>query len=245
MAELEQTALTTRRLTWAWLAVFTVTYAASLYTLNFGLPFDHALSELFITRPCTAKNYYSCWVFDKSNALYTFILHTAPNALFTFVAVVAALVFVAGFFKPRARPYRELSLMLVIGIGGVSGLVSLLKNVTGHYCPAQLAFFGGPVGDVPPPRPRAACYPAGHPSPGFGLMVLYFSALPLFWRRFGLYAGLGCGSLLGFIQIARGEHFLSHNIASALTAVFVGGIVWLINRHLETGLHEAAGSRRR
>lgn len=241
MAELEQTALTTRRLAWSWMAALTVAYAAGMWILHKGLPVDRALEELFITRPCMSANYYSCWVGDKSNYTYTFLLHTLPNLFFTVLGAASAAVFVAGFFWARARPWRELSLMLVVGIGGVSGYVALLKDFTGHYCPAQLAYFGGPVGDVPPPKPRPVCFPAGHSSPGFGLLVLYFSALPRFWRRFGLYAGLGSGSLLGFIQMARGEHFLSHNIATALTAVFAGCIVYFVNNTLRGKSHEAAG----
>lgn len=242
MATMEQDSLTVRNQGWAWMFGITLAYIASIWVLNLGLPVDRAIEEMFIHRPCTSGNYYGCWVLDKSNHVYTFILHTLPNWLFTGLGSGAALVFAASFFHRPLRLWRELSLTLLIGVGGVSGIVALMKHHTGHYCPAQLAYYGGPVGDIPPLKPSPACYPAGHPSPGFGLMVLYFGALPRFWRRLGLYAGLGCGTLLSLIQMGRGEHFLSHCLATALTAVFTGCIVHFLNRLRENTRYAPVGN---
>ncbi len=225
---MEQTAVTKPATSpWAWLALCAAAYAASLLLLSRGLPFDEALSELFFTRPCTAANSHSCWTFDKSDGLSTFLLHTVPAKIFTGIAIAAALVWLASFKVQKLRPWRSLCFALVLGIGGTSGIVAYLKHVTGHYCPSQLGLFDGPVKTLPfkgPPNP--ICFPAAHPSPGFGLMVLYFAPVAANVKRFGLVAGLATGGLLGVIQIARGEHYFSHVIASALTALFIGALLY-------------------
>ena len=212
---------------WVWMALCIAAYAASLLLLERGLPFDRTLSELFFTRPCTASNSHSCWTFDKSDWLSTFLLHTVPAKIFTGVAAMAAVIWLGSFKFEKLRRWRALCFALALGIGGTSGIVAWLKHVTGHYCPSQLGIFDGPVKALPfkgPPNP--ICFPAAHASPGFGLMVLYFAPVAAHIRRFGLAAGVAMGGILGIIQIARGEHYFSHVIASACTALFIGGMLY-------------------
>ena len=223
MEKVEPSALTRRSC--AWLAAVTAVYVAGIFVLHGGLPFDHALSDYFFTRPCVAHDPHACWFFNKSDKNSTFILHTIPNRIFTYGGIAAGLVFIAGFFWAKLRPYRELAFLLVLGIGGVSGVVALLKEFTGHYCPSQLAFYNGPVGTPPPAKPFPDCFPASHPAPAFGLMVLYFAPLPRALRLAGLYGGILLGIVLGAIQMARGEHFLSHNLASLITALYFCALV--------------------
>jgi membrane-associated PAP2 superfamily phosphatase len=64
---------------------------------------------------------------------------------------------------------------------------------------------------------RGRCFPGGHASAGFALMAFYFA-----WRdtdatlaRWFLGVALVAGMVMGWTQMMRGAHFLSHNIWSA------------------------------
>ena len=212
-----------------WMLLVTACYAGAMKLLHGGLAIDRPIDDLFFTRPCTARDVHACWTFNKSADVSTFFLHTIPEKFFVIAGVVAALVFIGSFFKrlPRLRPWREHAGVALVAIAGVSSMVGTLKYFTGHYCPSQLAYFGGAVTHVPFDGIKALCFPAGHPAPAFGLLVFCFSGLPRPWRRFGLFAGLGLGTLLSVIQFSRGEHFLSHALATLLTALFLGCAVKL------------------
>jgi membrane-associated PAP2 superfamily phosphatase len=117
-------------------------------------------------------------------------------------------------------------LCLSIGLG--TGLVTLGKQTTNRHCPWDCDLYGGKVPYVQlfesPPAgcKEGKCFPAGHAAGGFSLMSLYFA----FYRRrrlalAGLAVGLALGALFGFGQVARGAHFVSHNIWTA-------AICWLV-----------------
>jgi membrane-associated PAP2 superfamily phosphatase len=102
------------------------------------------------------------------------------------------------------------------------------KAAINRHCPWDYDRYGGPVPysglfePAPPGCARGNCFPAGHASGGFSLMSSYF----IFYGRSrgraiaGLLAGLALGSLFGFGQVARGAHFVSHNIWTAAVCWF-------------------------
>lgn len=233
----------TRYSIFAKLLMLCFVYVCGMLYLSHGFALDTYVSDLFFTHPCSLENVRSCWFFDKSNKSLTFLLHDLPVRIVTVFAVLSGIVFGLGFFMPRFLKYRSISFMLLIALALFPGMISLLKHYTGHFCPGQLGYFGGPVG-VTKTSMKPRCFPAGFPSPGFGLVILYFSSIPLIWRRAGLWLGLGLGSCFSIIQIARGEHFLSHNIATLLSALFVGGLVYLLNQYFTVRYHAPSYNRR-
>lgn len=68
------------------------------------------------------------------------------------------------------------------------------------------------------------CFPGGHASTGFALMTGYFVYFKSNTKRayFFLITGLILGFTMGWAQMMRGAHFLSHNLWTAW-------ITWLIN----------------
>lgn len=107
--------------------------------------------------------------------------------------------------------------------------VSALKARSAHSCPWDMTSYGGSaehfrtLAAVPLNAGPGHCFPGGHASAGFALMALYF-----YWQtshpdraRMALWAGLLAGTLMGLGQIARGAHFLSHNLWS-------GWVVWVV-----------------
>lgn len=107
--------------------------------------------------------------------------------------------------------------------------VSWLKAHSAHSCPWDLQAFGGSgewfalFGAVTANPGPGQCFPGGHASGGFALLALFF-----YWRphaprraRQALSGALALGLLMGLGQMARGAHFLSHNLWS-------GWVVWLV-----------------
>ncbi len=137
---------------------------------------------------------------------------------------------ILSFVLEKARPLRRPALYLVLTIGLGTGSVALAKEVVNRHCPWDYDRYGGgvPYGrlfdSAPACCPKGRCFPAGHASAGFSLMSGYF----IFYRRnqrsaLALLAlGLIVGSLFGFGQVARGAHFVSHNLWSLAFCWFVG-----------------------
>ena len=215
-----------------WLALVTAAYIPALLWLHRGFDLDRAINDKFFTRPCTAADVHACWAIDKNAPRPTFWLHTVPEKLVILVCVICALVLAAGYFKPRFRAYRKKTFLLLLALAGVPSAVGLMKFGLPHYCPSQTAYYGGPATTVPFGHMNPDCFPAGHPASAFGLVMLYFSDLPRRWRLSGLIGGLSLGAALSVIQFARGEHFLSHTLATLLTALFMGALLALYNRFI-------------
>jgi membrane-associated PAP2 superfamily phosphatase len=214
-----------------WMIALCLVYIQIMLILSHGLPMDRSISNMFFDFSCHAENARQCWLLDKSDQHLTFLLHNLPVRIYDTIGGLALCLLLAGFWHKRLRKYRELSILSLIGLIAVPGIVALLKAKTGHYCPGQLAAYGGPVGVPGAVQPNPRCFPAGFPAGGFSFLVLYFGTLPNFWKRFGLYAGLGLGGVSSIIQIARGEHFLSHCLATLMTALFIGMLVSLSKKY--------------
>lgn len=88
------------------------------------------------------------------------------------------------------------------------------------YVPLFAAY---PEGQRPDRRQR--CFPAGHASGGFALLVLYH--LPRRPRRRWpwMFPGLVAGGLTGGYKMVIGDHFLSHTLVTALLAWMLVGLL--------------------
>lgn len=136
-------------------------------------------------------------------------------------------------------------------------LVAGSKQFTNIYCPKELTVFGGtrtyqrllePARAENAAAPRGKGFPAGHASGGFALMGLYFLASTPRHRLAGLATGLVAGWIMGTYQLLRGEHFLSHTLASMVAAwLIIVCIAWCcsqsglqkkIGRHIKTCIAE-------
>ena len=111
-----------------------------------------------------------------------------------------------------------------------TGVVALIKSVSGIHCPVELARYGGrfhyealidrllrPV--VGEGRP-GACFPGGHSSGGLSLLALYFVALhhhKAYAPRV-LMATAAIGFVFALTQWIRGAHFPSHDLTTAAIA---------------------------
>lgn len=202
--------------------MFGVALWAFWYLHRHGLPWDDAWQHWFY-RPGSVNAQHGPWVWDEHQKRTSFWAHRVPRASFWLLGVLAAWM---AYRRPNSRRgWLTLLLALIIIPSAVSGL----KHATRHYCPDHLERFGGPMrpdGTVNPAQldtraPKPECFPAGHPAPGFALLALVYLARTRRGKMFAVIAAASIGTALTFVQMARGEHFFSHGMASAAVAVML------------------------
>lgn len=171
------------------------------------------------------------WIFRESWWAKA-LLHRGGRLLV--VAMAAGLLGV--LLIPRLRRWRRAALFLLLSIGLGTGGVALAKASINRHCPWDYQRYGGTVAYLPLFSEPAAdakvghCFPAGHASGGFSLLGSYFVYHRRCRRRAwaGLAVGLLLGSLFGFGQLARGAHFVSHNIWTAAYCWAVALLLYVV-----------------
>lgn len=151
--------------------------------------------------------------------------YDGPKALLAAGGGFTLAVFIGSFKKAAWEKWRRPAAIMFLSLALAPLILAGAKRYTNIYCPRELTVYGGratyqPVLAGANPanagRPPGRGFPAGHASGGFALMALYFALPSPHGRRLGLALGLTVGTLMGGYQMLRGEHFLSHTLASLL-----------------------------
>lgn len=165
----------------------------------------------------------------KNDYFLTVWMHVRLKWFVVAVALASLLAALSSYSLSRLQAYRLSMWWAFAGMVISSSAVSLFKHYSMHGCPWDVTLYGGslPLLDLFASLPAGAeagrCFPAGHPSGGFALMAFYFAFMhskPRF-STLMLWGGLLMGLLMGFVQIMRGAHFLSHVLWS-------GWLVWMV-----------------
>ncbi|MEQ1600101.1 MAG: phosphatase PAP2 family protein [Methylotenera sp.] len=129
----------------------------------------------------------------------------------------------ASVFKKIIGNSQKQFIWLFVSMVASTSVISLLKSVSIHGCPNDLTLYGGELPllalfeHLPAGVAAGHCFPGGHASGGFALMAFYFAfreAKPKF-ASVMLALALVLGFSMGWAQMMRGEHFLSHNLWTA------------------------------
>ncbi len=143
---------------------------------------------------------------------------------------ILPLLYSAYCFYGKQTVRARKALFLTVCLSLVPATISLLKATTNVYVPSKVERYGGNVpyvkafdaypNDYVPSRPgsRGRGFPAGHASGGFALIALVFLAKTLRGKIVAWTVALTMGSLMGIYQMARGEHYLSHNFFTLFIA---------------------------
>lgn len=162
------------------------------------------------------------WTIDAAvHETWRWLFYDGAKRFVFFVGVLSASLAVWGCASGRRTWFRT-GLLMALSCAATPLLVSVLKTLTGIYCPRQLLLFGGEA----PYRHLLSlfsggggrCFPGGHASGGFALTMLFFCLSGRGARSLALAATLIIGWTMGLYQMMRGEHFLSHTIMSMLLA---------------------------
>lgn len=164
-------------------------------------------------------------------------IETVMHLWFKYIVVAISLVFLSLFVLSFAKKNtsnwigknRRSFIWTFIGMVIGTAAISFLKSISNHACPWDLTLYGGaqPYLELFEALPVGAkaghCFPGGHASAGFSLMAIYFAyrdTQPKF-ARIALITGLLAGTVMGWGQMMRGAHFLSHNLWTAW-------VVWML-----------------
>jgi|GEM_PF-6175991 len=188
--------------------------------LRQGLPFDYSVSDLFFRD--------GEWLWPKRDEELTFWLHDFIKYIFVFLGLTCLAISIASPYIVMFRPYCTMALMITLSLIITPATIAEMKSRTHIFCPSKLEYYNGNFPDDYHKRDlenilldKARCFPAGHASPGFALFVLGTGAATSRRKVVGYTIGLLAGSALSLVQIGRGEHFLSHCVASALIGLWV------------------------
>lgn len=148
--------------------------------------------------------------------------HTVLKLFTVWILVIAAVVLVVSNWVESLKPWRRALFLFVVMAACAAYLVQTLKGASVHSCPWDINTFGGsaqwfplfgPIGAMSGP---GLCWPGGHASGGFAVMAGYFAlrdSKPKLARLILIFS-LAIGALMSVVQMARGAHFLSHNLWS-------------------------------
>ncbi len=151
----------------------------------------------------------------------------AKKAIAIFGGICLA-IFIASFFVKFFKIWRKSMILICLSLLFVPLVIGTGKKMTDIYCPREVSIYGGPYEYqriLEPQNPLnknnpvpGLCYPAGHASGGFALIMLFFAVPYPTLRKWGLLIGLTIGWLMGGYQMVRGEHFLSHTLSTMCLA---------------------------
>lgn len=150
------------------------------------------------------------WWINGSEPVIRFFFYHIPK---TFYGLSIAFFILKALFSKRGTKELTCAVMLILS----PVLVSLFKIATGIECPKDLLHFGGHQVEMgffdAMLQGSGRCFPGGHVSAGFGLFAILSYVEKK--NRFLCFLGITIlGHAMGFYQIARGYHFISHNLAT-------------------------------
>lgn len=178
------------------------------------------------------------WLIDAHAQLPRVVFYTGPKA--ALIALGSALLMLAltperwRWRRRFAAPARRHLWVALLTLGGVPAVIGQVKAVTNVFSPSDIRRYGGdvryvrvidsfPASDRPARAGRS--FPAGHASGGFALVALGGLARTQRGQIASLVIGGVTGGTMGFYQMAKGAHYLSHTLVTALL-VWIGFLLW-------------------
>ena len=167
------------------------------------------------------------WLVDSAQPVVRFVFYDAPKKLLVLYAILILLALVLSFvIKPLRRFRTRNNLFILLCLLLVPAVVGLGKKETHVHCPYQLQEFGGDVPYVTlfeanKYESPGRCFPAGHASGGFALLLFVLIAATRRQQMAALAGAMALGWAMGGYQMVNGRHFLSHTLTTILLAWIV------------------------
>lgn len=181
--------------------------------LSFVIPIGGSIDQLLIQPWINqAGQFYlndNWYLTDWNHEIFKYILIV--------VYICFLLLWLFSFFITKLKSQRFLYGYMFLISALSTALIGLIKSQSSHACPIKI-LENTPNGFIWNfSSTNGHCFPGGHASTGFALITGFFVYRLSQHRRAltFLYAGLIIGFILGWGQMMRGEHFLSHNLWTA------------------------------
>ena len=197
--------------------------------------------DLFVSSLFFAHN-----AFFLGHTLFATIIYKATIILTaSFALAIVLLLFIETVWKihiVRKKVLVYLLLVLLIGPGLIVNVV--FKNHFGRARPSQIEYFGGDKKFTPALVIAHQCKKNCSFSSGHAAAAFYFLAfVPLLRGRKKFIAALLAtiwGSIVGFVRIIQGGHFLSDVVCSAFVVYGVSLLLYYLL--FERNMNETLGS---
>jgi len=169
----------------------------------------------------------SKWIIDKRDPLLKLIFYSGPKKMIIAGGGVILVFYVFSWKKKRRAKHRRAFLHILLALVVVPLVIASLKQVTNMYCPAQMDLYDGshpyiklfePYPEGTAPCKPGKCFPAGHASAGFALMILWYALRSKRKKWIGLVSGIAAGWTMGLYQMMKGAHFMSHTVVTMISA---------------------------
>lgn len=171
------------------------------------------------------------WLIPKDAGLFHDLAYNGPKVGLYLFAVF--LIFVISV--PASGPLwlgRRRAIYILLCLAIIPIVSTQLRAVTQMATPRDLSLYAANPGfphlllfEAKPVGYPSHAFPAGHASGGLALVGLWFAWAEPAPRRFGLACAALIGGWMGLYQIARGEHFLSHTLATAALAWLLAAVI--------------------
>lgn len=182
----------------------------------------------------------------RDNPLWSHTLHEGIKHLSTAAWITLLLATVRAYRRQDMARYEPMVFVLVTSALAVL-INGTLKNHSAHTCPWGLTEFGGTadyfrlLAPLPGNPGPGHCLPSGHAGVAFMWWPVVYACAR--WRpRWRWPAALlvaAFGAFCGYVQMARGAHFLSHVLIAAAVCGGVSSLAYHLPdlRQLSRKLH--------
>lgn len=224
-----------RRLGYHWELVLPLLLAPAIWWLFAKTSIDRSLIEQYYD---AAQHHFPL----RDDSFIQYALYGVQKFAVVAVGIAVLGAFLLSFVVPHWPRQRRLLLWLFAGMAGATTLVSAVKHQSPLHCPWDLAEYGGYAPfhglfeSLPANIAPGHCFPSGHASGGFAILAFYFAFRHTHPKaaRAALVGGLALGLFMGWTQMMRGAHFLSHAVWSGwIEWVFLAILVRIIPPHRE------------
>lgn len=165
----------------------------------------------------------------KHDVFLVQVMHTGLKAAIFAIFFSLVLLWLTSFVHQRLAKIRTQLLWAWVGMLLSTMTISMVKHLSIHSCPDKLMLYHGTkpifsLAETFMQNPLAGhCWPGGHASAGISLLAIYFAfrkshpdfSIIIFTLSLLLWF------LMGWAQIMRGLHFLSHNLWTIWIVWFV------------------------
>ncbi len=231
------------------LPVISVVFLLCLYPAT-GL--DALLTQPFYDAKILAFPLKHDWFLQE--VMHTYLKYSVVLIALTLVIFwlsgLNVMTLISSRFKCRwLQRYHQQFLWVFVAMLISTTSVSILKHFSNHACPWDLLIYGGdqPLFALFEALPFGAasghCFPGGHAAGGFSLMAFYFGfrdtdvkIVNIRLANIGLAIALILGLAMGWAQVMRGAHFMSHNLWTAWIIwmiLLAQYLIWKPNAHRE------------
>ncbi|MDR2221086.1 MAG: phosphatase PAP2 family protein [Methylobacillus sp.] len=210
--------------------------------LELALPLLLSFPSLMLLQHYGWDIIISRWFFDAATGYFPlsdnwWFKHMLHDDVRRFAVALLCMLLIAVVSSHVCRsifPYRRMLWQLLAAVALSALVIFLIKRLSYPACPYELQLFGrdqamvGIFDMIPAGYKPGHCWPGGHGSIAFSLFALYFAARDASRKRLalGLLAFvLLFGLALSVAQVARGMHFVSHQIWTALICWY---LTWLL-----------------